>query len=964
MRIKWTVLFLVGAIGFYALAAQHPAIAQEESLATTPPRRVYSTLLDPREHPDFDRRHVQPPSWDTFDGRTHFAVLRGFGMQEGKAVGFVEEIEKYVEQYALGDVLWPSYDLIFAQNLGEVLEEIKRRNLFLFDIWGYVPGSGPGGYWQQFHPPDGVFKLLESKLGDHWLGMDIGEQDGRYAGGYAPRVYPISTDRFSQYLNFQRHFDRMTTELGNKNATLVSLNFGHYFLKEGVYTCIGAETAQGLPNAQVYYAFIRGAGKQYGVPWFGNASVWNRWGWKNYDSEGDDHGPTKGTSLSLLKRLMYSHLLYNCLFVGFESAWFQGDGLSPIGRIQQSAVQWVNEHGQPGVQVTPAALLFDFNAGWTFPRHLYSGSVYRVWGNLPYGPGDYLADGVLDMLYPGYQDSSFYHDESGFLSPTPYGDGADCLLSDAPLWVMERYPQLIVTSEVQGGVELREKLDAYVRGGGHLVITAGNLDAFPAGLCGIASPGPTVQVAPGASIDGPRGALAEGNAFAVAEIGLPPEAVITYQHEGQPLVAELPFGKGRVTLFATPFGLPAEAVVPAPIRSEIDAPLAKPYPLLSHVREALDSVLREQVLFSAGEGLSLIVCRKAAGEYTLGIANNSLSAAPFEIVSHIGAIEALEEWVLDDSEKAAEGYLPTGQEDAAVGASGASTIAGGDVRVFSVRVRETDVEEIPHTQPSRDTAISILPLRNTGSIKEAILARPTFFEHFAGVSIDWRDLDRLSVAFIEAEAAWLDRQSVRVLVDLTSGINLFPDLRLIDNDPVAYAASMASISRILLKAETLGARDILLSLHRVPENNFTREQTMESFQTTISALCAEAATRGITVHLRTQSSGMGLREMLAFAQSTEAPNLRLAPNLGLLVHENKEAAQVLEILGDRVGLLLASAVEEDINGSPWTAQATMSGRLDAAEIAPWREAFPAVPVLLDAVFPDTDAEYLDVALLE
>ena len=84
---------------------------------------------------------------------------------------------------------------------------------------------------------------------------------------------------------------------------------------------------------------------------------------------------------------------------------------------------------------TPVALLVDFYSGWSFPRHLYSGDVYRVWGNRPYEAGDYLTDAVLDLLYPGYQNSSYFHDETGFLAPTPYGDIADCLLSDAPLWV-------------------------------------------------------------------------------------------------------------------------------------------------------------------------------------------------------------------------------------------------------------------------------------------------------------------------------------------------------------------------------------------------------------------------------------------------------------------------------------------------------------------------------------------------
>ena len=487
--------------------------------AATNTHRVYSHLLEPREHPDYDRRAVKPPTWETFKNRTQFTCLRGFGEKDGRLVGFAEEIEKFTPHVRTRrrDLAVLLNDL-FAKNLGDLADEIKRRDLYLFDIWGYVPGSGPGGYWQQFTPPAGALPTLESKLGERWLGTDIGEQDGRYIGGYANQMTPASASRFEQYLNFQRHFERMGDDLGNKHSTLVSLNFGHYFLKEGTYTLIGAETAQALPNNQVYYAFIRGAGKQYGVPWFGNASIFNRWGYKTYGSAGGSggemHGPTKGTSLSLLKRLLYSHILYNCVAVGFENGWFEGDKLSPIGRIQQSAQRWVKENGQPGVMHTPVALLLDFYSGWSFPRHLYSGDVYRVWGNRPYEAGDYLTDAVLDLLYPGYQDSSYFHDESGFLAPTPYGDIADCLLSDAPLWALERYPVVIVAGELGGGREVRDKLQAYAERGGHVVITAGNLAKLPGGLAGVTN--------------------ASGNSTVAC-------------------------GRGRVTVFASPFGVEPDA---------------------------------------------------------------------------------------------------------------------------------------------------------------------------------------------------------------------------------------------------------------------------------------------------------------------------------------------------------------------------------------------------------------------
>ena len=169
----------------------------------TKKHRVYVKLMDPREHPDYQRKHVQPPNWDTFENRTRFTSLRSFGS--------VEQIDKYTRQHELGDVLWPSYSLLLAKNVGELVKEIKRRDLFLFDVMGYVPGSGPGGFWRQFTPPADVLQMIQAKLGDHWLGMDNGEQDGRYVGGYAPQMIPASADRLQQYLNFQRHFQYMDT---------------------------------------------------------------------------------------------------------------------------------------------------------------------------------------------------------------------------------------------------------------------------------------------------------------------------------------------------------------------------------------------------------------------------------------------------------------------------------------------------------------------------------------------------------------------------------------------------------------------------------------------------------------------------------------------------------------------------------------------------------------------------------
>ena len=886
------------------------------------PLRVYARLLEPEEHPDYDRRAVKPPTWATFGHRTRFTCLRRFRIVDGRAVGFAEDLEAFTRTHDLGDVVWPSYEVLFATNLGDVADEIARRGLYLFDIGGYVPGSGTGGPWQQFTAPPAALATLESTLGERWLGMDIGEQDGRYIGAYAGQQTPASAGRLEQYLNFQRHFARMGDDLGHKHAALLALNFGHYLLKEGTYTLLGAETAQALPNSQVSYAFIRGAGKQYGVPWFGNVSIFNRWGHKDYEAAagGDARGPTLGTSLSLMKRLLYSHILYNCVVVGFESGWFQGGGLSPIGRIQQAAQRWVRTHGPPGAMHAPVALLLDFSRGWTVPRHMDWSPIYRTWGNLPYEPGDHLTDAVLDMLYPGYQDSSYFHDESGFLAPTPYGDLADCVLSDAPAWVLDRYPVVIAAGPLQGGRELRDKLQAYAERGGHVVITAANLAGLPGGLAG-------------------RTAAADATAAC---------------------------GRGLVTFAASPFGVQPRPRTDEPLRSQIDVPLPKPYVLDPVLQSRLDRIFRGQQLFRVrGTGLSLVTCRKRAGEYTIGIANNTWREQPFELESCCGPITSLRELPLDQSEKGAVGQTPPGVDAALLGTSDGGTIAGGDIRIFAVTVAEAGVQDIPHVKPAPRPRDRLLTLRGAGSIQEAILARPTFFERFTGVCVDWRSLHERERTVLRREARWLERQKVRIVVDLSSGLNLFPTLRLLDNVPADFEASLAVCADVLAKMRILGARDLILSLHRDPENNFSGEQANAGYRGALAHLAAQAAVDGVTLHLRV---GPGkpprdFAEAFHYVEPVDAPNLKLAVETAPLAGRPPDPGTLARLDG-RVGMWLVAGQRTDVGGRVWDTHAPLHATSEPATIAAWLATMPTAPLILDALHAGPDDEYLDAVALE
>ncbi len=917
--------------------------------------KIYDHEFNPAENPDYNRHWVKAPTWDTFSHKTHFISLRDL------TGDYKKKLDDYTIKFQLGDVVWPSYTMLYLDNIDEIVAELKRRNLFLFDLWGYVPGSGPGGYWQQFHPPQRVLQLFEDELGEKWLGMDNGEQDGRYVGGYASQMFPVGADRLNQYFNFQNHFQGLTDELDNKMTTLVSLNFGHYFLKEGVYTFIGAETAQGLPNAQVYYSFIRGASKQYGVPWFGNASVWNRWGeYKTYGkTDAKNAGPDKGTSLSLLKRLMYSHIFYDSYMVGFESGFINDDKLTPIGKIQHEARKWLHKFGQPGNMITQVALMVDFYSGWSFPRHLYTREIYKVWGNLPYEAGDYLTNDVLEMFYPGYQNSSYFHNETGFNVETPYGDILDCLLSDAPEWLLERYPVLVLAGNVHGDLELKDKLENYAQSGGHLIITAGTMRQFPGHLANIDVRRFKHVFKTGTAVQIGGKEIIEPYPFTLYEIMPSDSYHIIARCGNTPAVLESDYGKGKITVIASAYGI-ADTPSQTSVQSEIDRDLPNPYPMLKHVRMVLDEIFASRQLFDPGNGLSVITCRKSKGVYNLLVCNNTWEEKPLHIQSYIGEILSVKESRLDRSELKATGCLPTGFSDLQTGKDDKNHIAGGSVRVFTVTVKEQNLEVIPHIVPVKYEGHHFLNLWNKPDIKEEILARPTFFQHFDGVVIDWKYIDKRNDTVLKRESGWLRHQKLNIIVDFTSGLNLFPDLRIVDNDSMVYAKNMERIRSVIDKMVLLGSRDLILSLHRTIENNFTTKAFYSSFVSSLNELADYCKPRNINVHLRLPlERPLTPGKAIQIVENSGRDNLFIIPGVaGLTGRNSQEIPSGLK--PDYVKLLSLSGIRKDDYSQLYDENAPVSVTSNPETVRNLLERFPDASLLFDGNYTGWDEVYSDL----
>ncbi|MFH1006922.1 MAG: TIM barrel protein, partial [Candidatus Latescibacterota bacterium] len=345
-------------------------------------------------------------------------------------------------------------------------------------------------------------------------------------------------------------------------------------------------------------------------------------------------------------------------------------------------------------------------------------------------------------------------------------------------------------------------------------------------------------------------------------------------------------------------------------------------------------------------------------EYMLAVHNNDLGARPMRIESCCGPIRSLTELSLDQSEKGQVGYWPTGFASNDGGARDSETIAGGDIRVFSIRVAEHDVSCLPKIAPPVRPKNRFLTVRSGETIQQEILARPTFFQHFDGVKVDWTYVRSRDRAELERGAGWLARQQVRVVVDFSHGLNFYPDLTLLDTLMWRFTESLQAIDEVLDKMTLLAATDAVISLHRKPENYCDDARADARFLAGVQELCGMAQSRGITLHLQHHPNKWfgTVPELLAFVARVNAPNLRFALNTGHVAMQEGKMDEMLAAAGDRLGMMLLCAPERDLFRQVYDAHAPVAGSgLDLSALAGCDD----IPQILDADYPNWDAEYRD-----
>lgn len=696
-KIVYILFILCGSIPFRAYGQHNVNI------------KIYPYYVEPDEYPDFSRRPFMTPTWKTFGNQVQFVGGRKLGKIPGA-------IDITAPNWLKGaKVLRPNFSDFNKEpdELKKVLGWMKKNGFYLFNINAFGPGTPPTNTFGQFQVEKWKSGMMEDILGDRYLGFDLGEQDGRYWADCRSIDYPMTFDYKERYIRAMKYMQRAACEQGDIISLLSVKWLWHYPMKDGYITCSGVECQNKVhtSNSQVQYAFMRGASKQYGLLWYGDISVFNSWGWKTYGTENHEKAsPAKGNSVAWMKRMLLSQYQYNSAILGFEGSLYYGKPnekeLSPIGKLQTDMQNFVKKNPKPGPQYTPVAFLLDFFSGWMTPNEPFQ-DKYKVWNFLPYQKGDYFTHNLFKMFYPFYDECGLHKNEQGGLCVTPYGDALDVLLSDARVSVLNRYAIVVVAGELNTDIlELSDKLNSYMKQGGHLIVTGNNAEKlFPS---------------------------------------------LTHQnHSNQFNINKKIIGKGCISIInCSNMGISDS--------NDLD----------NQATAYLDSVFKTTRIFSLNDSLGYITNIEQDGRYLLGIYNHSLVSKPLEINCNIGVIKKIEELKPFRDLTKEPGYFPEGYENTLSGLSDQKNIAAGDVRFFHIKINvdKQKIVRLPKVHIERRKTNTLLLVKSLIGLSEQLQTMPTFFDHFSGIEIPWKSVLDINPVKFKEDCWWYNLKQMQIAI--------------------------------------------------------------------------------------------------------------------------------------------------------------------------------------------------------
>ena len=872
---------------------------------------VYPYPVEPRDYADYYEKPIQSTTHEDLDNKVQFTLMRTFSQDDdGRLLDFEKDIELYENELKLGNAVWFHSKHLFAKNIRDLIDEISKRKLFLFDTWEYWPGvHGDSFEWgtaTEYICPLETYDYIKEKSGRRFLGFSLGELDGNYIMTYVGSSHSSSFDKKKQYILFHEHFTEMWDDLYHDVSILLGTNWCHYFAKEGNAKIIGPETAQGFMNVNLWYAFLRGASRQYGTLLFGCVSAYNRWGHKNYLESGtydstqwSKYGPEHGTSLSLMRRLFYLLYMYGNDVLGFELGHIYKEGenkntLTPVGELQRDVIEFSERIKSPGVMYTPVAVLMDFHNGWLPPKSFWHWGLYKTWGCIPYTEADHYTHAIFNLLYPGYEDSSYYRDERGFLTQTPYGDMTDVLFSDVRQEVLDTYSLIIIAGEIKLDVELFYKLKGFVENGGHLIITERQIT------------------------------------YGFERIG---EYISDYAEffefdECCP-VFENTYKNGKINIITSGYDMKKNDAIYTNIdvADNEEKSLVHPYSFSQDVKNYIAGCLEKQKIIDIdNKNLGFSVNLYEDGSLLLCVVNNTSDKESFTVLSKTGIIKTIIEQEIPQADFNITGYYANNvkPEDNGKPHENAFGIAPFDIKFYKIILQNENINLKPKIKTIDKRENIFASLNDVLSLKNYILSNPTFIYNFKGIKADASYFIEKDKNTLSKEAQYLKRQNIDIIVDFSALLNHFPDFSLFDiktkkHNPECsrYKKTINEIGSVFSKAALYDCKKIIIRTH-LNAPGLSGDEAVLMFENAIKKKCAMAEEHGMMVYIQNTAEHLligSIKKVEEFISGLKISNLKFAYNICHGVNDSENP--------DKPEALLISSPYEDEYGQRYACNGTV-----------------------------------------
>ncbi len=270
--------------------------------------------------------------------------------------------------------------------------------------------------------------------------------------------------------------------------------FPHYSASWGGNLVV-SELGENINSVQAHIAFLRGASRQFGVPWGTDFSPWfgdgmlDYWQgadrvWYRTDANGNitDYysGSDHGHSLSLNERIWYlsflggaSYLLQEGASVNFFAAKQAPTALSPLGQLAQSFQTFVTNHPDRGTPYVPIAVVVDFYHGLGLGTWNRPAGQEVSWNHFPLDATQQSTLGLLDALWPGsFRVSSA--SEANYIVNGPVGDTVDVLAdldNQATLSLLSSYSVVFMSGAVHWTTQWKSAVwNGFLAQGGSLIL--------------------------------------------------------------------------------------------------------------------------------------------------------------------------------------------------------------------------------------------------------------------------------------------------------------------------------------------------------------------------------------------------------------------------------------------------------------------------------------------------------------